>query len=462
MMHWLRNTFQTYPELAVFLALCIGFYVGRLKFRGFSLGTVASTLLAGMLIGQMHITISAHVQAIFFVMFLFAVGYNAGPGFFSSLRKEGVTRSLFAIAMCAVSILSVFCIALIMHYDKGQAAGLFGGSQTASPIIGVASTTISQLSNISMAERQRLINEIPVCFAITYIFGTAGTNWLLTTIGPRMLGGITQVKAECRELEAKMSGAHGKVGLTPSNSSFNAFRVTEQSIARNKTVRELEDEFISHGHRIFIRRLRKGDTIHEASPDMQIHEGDVIAMNGRRSFVLPELNIGTEVIDEELLSFPIVVVPVYAANKESTDVSVKDLALKDYMYGVIIQSITRGGIRVPMYVELKIEKGDQLELLGLQKDVERATTRIGYAEVSTEKTNMVFVGLGIVLGGIIGAFTFQLGTILRVATCAKTIVRKNSRGHRLAYGKCGTGCVCCHRRHQCRSGVCGRCGGYGL
>jgi putative transport protein len=167
MMKWLHDTFQTYPELAVFLALSIGFYVGRLKFRGSSLGTVASTLMAGMLIGQMHITISPHVQGIFFVMFLFAVGYNAGPGFFASLRKGGLVHTFFAIVVCVVSILTAFAIALVMHYDKGQIAGLFGGSQTASPIIGVAATTISQLSNIGAAEKQRLINEIPVCFAIT-------------------------------------------------------------------------------------------------------------------------------------------------------------------------------------------------------------------------------------------------------------------------------------------------------
>jgi putative transport protein len=78
------------------------------------------------------------------------------------------------------------------------------------------------------------------------------------------------------------------------------------------------------------------------------------------------------------------------------------------MYGVIVQSVKRSGINVPMYVALPIRKGDQLELVGLEKDVDTAVPRIGYAEVTTQKTNMTFVGLAIVLGGIVGAFAFPI------------------------------------------------------
>jgi putative transport protein len=414
-MQWLQHTLQTYPEIAVFFTLAVGFYVGKLHIGKFTLGTITSVLLAGILVGQMHIPISPQVQAIFFVMFLFSVGYSAGPQFFGALKKEGLPQMLFAVAMCIVAISGVWAISLLMHYSKGQAAGLLAGSQTLSPMIGIASVTIEQMGNISAADKQRMISEIPVCYAITYIFGTAGSTWLLTALGPQLLGGIEKIKTQCRQQEEKMGGGRGgeqpDISSALATISFNAFMISEDSIAFNKTVSQLEKEFLGRRHRLFIKRIRREDTIHEATPDFRMAAGDVIVVNGRREFLLPESGLGAEVIDDELVNFPISIVSAYVINKETVGLSIKELALKDHMHGVLIQRIVRGGMKIPMYIELKIEKGDQLELLGLKKDVCAAIPHIGYQEATTQKTNMVFVGLGIVLGGIIGAFTFQLGNI---------------------------------------------------
>src|SRR5688572_14122073 len=105
-MHWLTNTLQTYPEIAIFLALAIGFWFGNLKFGSFSLGVVTSTLLAGVLIGQLNITISPNVKSTFFLMFLFAVGYGVGPQFFHGLKKDGAQQVLFAVVLCVACLLT--------------------------------------------------------------------------------------------------------------------------------------------------------------------------------------------------------------------------------------------------------------------------------------------------------------------------------------------------------------------
>src|SRR4051812_8193024 len=99
-METIKSLLQKYPEIAVFLTLALGFMVGKLKFGKFSLGVVTSTLLAGVLIGQFDIQISPHVKSIFFLMFLFAVGYAVGPQFFQGLKSGGLKQVLFAVILC--------------------------------------------------------------------------------------------------------------------------------------------------------------------------------------------------------------------------------------------------------------------------------------------------------------------------------------------------------------------------
>ena len=126
------------------------------------------------------------MKAVFFLLFLFAVGYKVGPQFFRGLKKDGLPQVGFAVLMCIVSLIAPWILAKIMGYHVGEAAGLLAGSQTISAVIGVASDTINQLS-ISDAQKATFINAIPVAYAVTYIFGTAGSAWLVSDIGPRLL-----------------------------------------------------------------------------------------------------------------------------------------------------------------------------------------------------------------------------------------------------------------------------------
>ena len=88
--------FRSYPEMAIFLTLGIGFWIGSLKYKNFSLGTVTSVLLVGVLVGQMNIDIPGPLKSVFFLLFLFAIGYSVGPQFFQSLRSDGIHQVIFA------------------------------------------------------------------------------------------------------------------------------------------------------------------------------------------------------------------------------------------------------------------------------------------------------------------------------------------------------------------------------
>ena len=94
------NFFRTYPEMAIFLTIGVGFWIGSLKYKSFTLGTVTSVLLVGVLVGQMDIPISGPLKSVFFLLFLFAIGYSVGPQFIHSLRSSGIKQVIFAVVVC--------------------------------------------------------------------------------------------------------------------------------------------------------------------------------------------------------------------------------------------------------------------------------------------------------------------------------------------------------------------------
>ena len=233
-MDWIIKTFQQYPELAIFLTLALGYWIGNLMVGKFILGAVTGVLLAGVLIGQMHITISPNVKSVFFLLFLFAVGYGVGPQFFRGLKSDGVPQVIFSVLQCLASLFTAYVVAKFLGYDVGAAAGLLSGSQTISAVLGVATDAINQLG-ISPEQKTELINHMPVAYAVTYIFGTAGSAWLLASIGPKLLR--VDLPAECKKLESKMGGTEAEPGVMTMARRFDvrAYRVTNQSLV-NRTV----------------------------------------------------------------------------------------------------------------------------------------------------------------------------------------------------------------------------------
>ena len=202
-MEWFVDTFRQYPELAIFLTIALGFFIGKFKYGTFSLGNVTSVLLVGVIVGQMKIVIAPEVKQIFFLIFLFAVGYSVGPQFFNSLKKSGIPQLIFGTLMSATALATTWLLAKMMGYSAGQAAGLFAGAQTISAVIGVGGETINSLG-LDAATKQTMINAIPVCYAVTYLFGTIGSAFLLAQVGPLFWGGMKKAREQCRDLESKM------------------------------------------------------------------------------------------------------------------------------------------------------------------------------------------------------------------------------------------------------------------
>lgn len=415
-MSWFVETFRTYPSIPIFLTIGLGFLIGKLKYKTFSLGTVTSVLLVGVLVGQMNIPIGAPLKSLFFLLFLFAIGYKCGPQFASALKGQGIKQVIFACVVCVLCLAVTWGCAKIMNYNAAIATGLFSGAQTISAVIGIGTDTIGTL-DMSPEQKKAWIDLIPVCYAVTYVFGTIGSAWILGNLGPAMLGGLKKVRQQTKELEEQLN--HSDTSDDPAfingnrPIAFRAYKVSADHFSTPQTVTQIEDHFKNLGKRLFVERVRNEDgTIAEVNPDLTVRLGDEIVLSGRHEFIIQDESwIGPEIDDAKLLSFPVEKTKVMVM-KKTAGMTVDQLRAKPFMYGVMIQSITRqGGIDIPVLAQTKLMQGDMLTIEGLPQEVRLAAPAIGNEEHPTTVTDMVFVSLAIVIGAIVGALTLKIGKV---------------------------------------------------
>jgi putative transport protein len=406
-MNYLTHALREHQELAVFLTLAIGFLIGRLRIGTFSLGTAVGTLLAGVAIGQLNIQVAAVVKYVFFDLFLFTTGYKVGPQFFRALKKDALPQLALTLVLCLTCLLAAFTAAKLLGYDVGTAAGMLAGAFTESTVIGTASDAIGRVATISDADKTSLINNIPVAYAVTYLVGTAFIVWFLPNVGPKLMG--VNLKEEARKLRAKIAASGG--GEPEAPSAYQALAVRAYRVANpnliNRNVGELEAR--PKEARVFISRIRREGKIIEPEPNTVVREGDVIAVLTRSELhTVRGGEIGVEVNDKELLSFPIDVLDVVITNKSHVGKTIVDLAAMEFARGVFLKKLTRLGEQMPFSPATQVERGDVMTLVGATRDVERAAKDLGYADRQTVMTDMIFVGLGIVLGGFMGLLTLTV------------------------------------------------------
>lgn len=414
-MEWILKTMRATPELAIFLTLALGVALGKIDFKGFSLGSVTGVLLMGIIVGQEHIEISPIVKSAFFLIFLFAIGYSVGPQFIHSLKKEGIPQILFACIMCLFCLIAPWLLALLCGLDLGNAVGLLSGANTISAVIGVATDSINQLP-IEAHEKTKMINEIPIAYAVTYIFGTAGTAWFLSVLGPRILG--KDVIKQTKEYEKALGSVSEEVDVNfesaYNGATFRVLEVTSSFFEKAKTVKEVEDYLLTLGNPIFIERIRleNGEIIPEPTLEYLINRGDRLVLNGPlETVILDETFLGSEVADLELLDFRVEVLKVMIVNKTIEGHTLQQLSALKERHGVIIRKLIRGNTVLPLLSNLVISHGDVAEIEGRKSDVDRFAQFLGYAERPTSSTDLLYVGLGIFLGGIVGSLTLQTGNI---------------------------------------------------
>jgi len=404
-METIVHVLQSYPELAVFLTLALGFSMGHIKIGTFKIGVVLGTLLAGVLIGQLNIQVPSIVKIIFFDLFLFATGYKVGPQFFQGLKKNAFPQLMLTLVICVSCLLISFGISKMLQYDLGTAAGLLAGAFSESTLIGTATEAINKLP-IEQAEKMRLINNMPVSYSVTYLIGATSFVFFLTTIAPKLLK--VNLIEESEKLSKSLTGeAEHEPGI---QSAFQRWIIRAYRVSNEKWIGMTIGEFESSNEklRLVIQRMRHNGELFEPTPETIIAKDDIMVIMAQHGIILKDLTtIGPEVLDEELLNFPLAHMEITVTNKNIAGKSFGDLG-KMFKNGLMLDKVTREYHEIPFSNKTIINRGDVLKVSGKMMHIEKAAKEIGFLDRLSVETDIIFVCIGIVLGGLIGMLSVTL------------------------------------------------------
>ncbi|WP_345813001.1 aspartate-alanine antiporter [Paraburkholderia sp. PREW-6R] len=405
---------RSQPEIALFASLAIGYFIGSFRVGPIQLGGVCGTLIVALLLGQTGARLAPDLKNIAFALFIFALGFTGGPQFFANIGR-GWRYGLLSVVEI-VSVLALIMLAVtVMRLDAGTAAGLLAGAATESAVIGTASEAIGKLG-LRDAETLRLQANIVTAYSVSYLFGLITIVLFTSQFAPLLLR--VNLRDEAERVWRKLGGdgafGEGQQAAAPAIVG-RAFKV---GAAAGATIQTLEQQ---QGFNLTIERVMRDGAALPVEPHLALAAGDVILVAGRRDAVVAlSSSLGDEVdgaVFGQLFAEKIEVVLTRREAEGLTVAQVRERADPAEGRGVYIAAVTRLDTTVPALPGTELNRGDVLTLVGAKADVERGAQRLGYVLPPTQKTDFVYLGLGVLvgmaighLGGRVGGVSVALGT----------------------------------------------------
>lgn len=405
-MKWLADVLRDHPELSLFVALAIGHALGRLRLGSFQLGSVLGTLIAGVFLGLLGGGGAPELQTIFFLLFLFAIGFRTGPEFFQALRSSAGPQIALTFILCGTGVGATWALSRALAFDGGTAAGLLSGAMTSSTALGTATAAAASLDP---AVATRLANNVATAYAITYFLGTFLVVWFLPVVGPRLMR--VDLHDACQQLETEMGLVEKDpaVGSAYSEIIFRAYRLPAEFAGR--TVAQLEALW-PWERRATVGRLRRGATLIAAMPEMRLEAGDIVAVSGAQRALLDASNpLREEVLDAELLDIPIVSAELVLTHRRIAGMAIEDIAREIGSRNVYMLKMKRAGRDLPFTPRTVLQRGDVMTVTGTQTDVARVAVEAGFVAYATTETDLLLVATTIAAGILVGLPTVTLGRV---------------------------------------------------
>jgi aspartate-alanine antiporter len=400
---------STAPEIFLLISIALGTFVGRLQFKGFSIGATACTLVVAVLLGQLgNFVIPPLFKSIFFSLFVFTIGYKSGPEFFASLSLRTLSQVGVALVISATGLTLVLVFAFVFHLDAGTAAGLASGSLTQSSMIGTATSALTQLGLSDDVLRQQQAN-IAAGYAVTYILGYILTLLFVPFAAPWLMG--IDLKEEAAKLEAAFSG-----GKSPKTGSlgYQKFKARAYQVinAAGQSVGAIEDRI---GQRVVVERIDRGGSEVDCSRTTILASGDEIVLAGpTAALVRAGASIGPETegagVLREVLGDAL---GVLVNNRTLHGRTLSEIVdrVGDSARGVFLRDLTRRGQEVPLTPETRVYVGDVMTLVGATHDVERAAAMVGQVLRYGDRTDIAFLAAGIATGLLAGLLSLKVGSL---------------------------------------------------
>ena len=413
-MEYLRQILNQAPELALFLSLAIGYWVGSIQFGKFQLGGVAGSLLVAVVISQIGISIDNGIKSVLFALFIYAVGFESGPQFFRSLGRQSLREIVLAAVMALSGLLTVIACARLFGLDKGIAAGIAAGSMTQSAIIGTASAAIAKL-DLPLEQIQTLQGNVAVGYAVTYIFGSFGAIILCVNVLPWFMRRSIRDDATQAEAEllagAKVYGPGELPAIPPLVGRL--YRIDQ---AAGQTVAQLEvSDQGDPQAALTIERIKRGGALVGVTPTTVLEAGDVVLVVGRRAGVVAIAGrLGAELQSSPDMDVVVVQRDVSLDNPTFVGrrvAEIRQAASQALRHGVYVVGVKHAGRPLALEPDTVIEAGDLVTLYGTPDDIQRVAQQVGSIIVPSDKTDFVFHGFGLAVGLLIGLVVIRLGAI---------------------------------------------------
>ena len=394
------------PLILVFVVIGLGLLVGRIKIGPTELGSTIGVLVVGLVFGHFGLSIHEMVGTFGFALFIFAVGLQAGPGFFSAFRADGVRYVTLSLLVALSGVALALAFARFFDFDPGIAAGILAGALTSTPsLAGAQDAFASGLANVGDLTTEQARQNVSIGYAMTYLGGTAGVIALVRWL-PNLAGIDLQKEAQALERER---------GLTPKRRSsgpgalrvIRAYEVAEVAEG-GKTLAQARHDL---GLPVVPLRIKRGKEFVEVSPDQELKKGDVVSVfaaldvhQGLRD------RLGTEVLDPVMLDYAVDSreIVVLSESAEGRPLSEQGLVEK---HGCFATAVTRSGIEMPFSENIVLHRGDRLRVTGVKAGLHSAADAIGYIEEEVGETDLMTFSFGIAAGAGVGLILIKFGGI---------------------------------------------------
>jgi putative transport protein len=393
---------HTNPSMMLFLIIGLGYLIGRIGFGGFSFGPVAGVLFAGLFFGHFGFRMAEGPQIVGFSMFIFSVGYQAGPSFFSVLKEDGARYMLLALVVASSGFVVAVIGASLLSLQPGMSAGLLAGGLTSSPTLAAAQEAVRD-GVVTLPEgwsREAVINNVATGYAITYIFGLAGLITILKLL-PRWLGIDLAAEAQRMSSEARETGA------APVNVTTRCYRVTNEEMTR-VPISKLRD---TYWDQVTVANLvRNGQQI-PVKADEYLQVGDRLEFMGPRSFFVEAAHrFGEEVPPKWRIRDVTDTAQIVVLNREVVGKKLVDIDIPR-RFGLLLVRIMHLGVEIPHSADIELSKGDILTVVGNAAQIDALGDHLGYVERDIAETDMVTFAFGIVFGVLVGMLSIEVGGV---------------------------------------------------
>ena len=388
--------------LLLFVVLALGLCLGKLRLGSVQLGNSIGVLVVSLLLGQQHFAINTEALNLGFMLFIFCVGVEAGPYFFSIFFRDGKNYLMLALVMVGSALVMALGFGKLFHWDIGLTAGMLAGSMTSTPVLVGAGDTLRQTlaNNPNLPHLQ---DNLSLGYALTYLIGLVSLIF-----GARYLPKLQhQDLPTSAQQIARERGLDNEVQRKVFLPVIRAYRVGPELVswADGKNLRELG---IYRQTGCYIERIRRNGILATPDGDAVLQVGDEISLVGypdAHARLDPSFRNGKEVFDRDLLDMRIVTEEIVVKNNNAVGKRLSQIKLTDH--GCFLNRVIRSQIEMPIDDNIVLNKGDVLQVSGDARRVKSVAERIGFISIHSQVTDLLAFCAFFIIGLMIGLITFK-------------------------------------------------------